>query len=154
MAEESKLVEEVVESNDTTTLEGVENKFNPLAFTEDVYSEDEVKTETKEVEGTKDTEEVESTDEEATDDKWAWDSKGEDKEEKKEEEYNWEGTADEKSEEAPTAQESLNWSKVGQELGIEIESKDQFVQALNALQQQAQQQQAPANSQTTDEDEG
>ena len=152
MAEESKLVEEVVENTEateTTTAEGVENKFNPLAFTEDVYSEEETK-ETKEVEGTKDVEEVEPSDEETTDDKWAWDSKTEEKEEKKEEEYNWEGTADEKSEETPTAQESLNWAKVGEELGIEIESKDQFVQALNSLQQQAQQQKAPANDQTTE----
>jgi len=150
MAEESKLVEEVVESSETTSLEGVENKFNPLAFTEDVYSEEE----TKEVEGTKDTEEVESTkeestEEEAADDKWSWDSKTGEEEKEKEEEYNWEGT-EESTEEAPTTQESLNWAKVGQELGIEIESKDQFVQALNALQQQAQQQQAPANDQTTE----
>ena len=153
MAEESKLVEEVVESSETTSLEGVENKFNPLAFTEDVYSEEETK-ETKEVEGTKDTEEVESTkeestEEEAADDKWSWDSKTGEEEKEKEEEYNWEGT-EESTEEAPTTQESLNWAKVGQELGIEIESKDQFVQALNALQQQAQQQQAPANDQTTE----
>ena len=35
-------------------------------------------------------------------------------------------------------------------MGIEIKSKDEFVQALNALQQQAQQQQAPANDQTTE----
>jgi len=150
MAEESKLVEEVVESNDATTLESAEGKFNPLAFTEDVYSGEEVKTETKEVEVEKEVEEVESTDEEATDDKWAWDSKTEEKDEKKEEEYNWEGTVDEKSEEVPTAQESLNWAKVGEELGIEIESKDQFVQALNSLQQQAQQPKAPANDQTTE----
>ena len=152
MAEESKLVEEVVESSDTAILEGAEGKFNPLAFTEDVYSEEE----TKEVEGKKEEEEVveskkeEDTIEEATDDKWAWDSKTEDKEEKKEEEYNWEGTADEKSEEAPTAEESLNWAKVGQEIGIEINSRDEFINTLNSYAKQLQSQQAPANDQTAE----
>ena len=154
MAEESKLVEDVVENNETTALTGVEDKFNPLAFTEDVYNADEEETketkETKDVEGTKEVEEVESTNEDDADDKWAWDSKKEDKELEKEEEYNWEGTTDEKSEETPTTQESLNWAKVGEELGIEIESKEHFIQALNHLQEAAQQQQAPANDQTAE----
>ena len=154
MAEESKLVEEVVENNDTTTLEGVEDKFNPLAFTEDVYSEEETK-KTKEVEGTNEVEEVESTkeestDEETTDDKWSWDSKEKEKEEKKEEEYNWEGT-EESTEETPSTQESLTWAKVGKELGIEINSKDEFVNTLNSYAKELEsKQQAPANDQTAE----
>ena len=147
MAEESKLVEEVVE-----TTEATEKKegFNPLAFAgDDTYGANE---ETEEKEGEK-TEEVEAkeekSEEEAQEDGWAWDSKNEDSSEEKEEEYNWEG-AEESTEEAPTAQEALNWARVGEELGIKIESKDQFVEAINALQQQAQQQQAPANDQVTE----
>jgi len=147
MAEESKLVEEVVE-----TTEATEKKegFNPLAFAgDDTYGANE---ETEEKEGEK-TEEVEAkeekSEEEAQEDGWAWDSKNEDSSEEKEEEYNWEG-AEESTEEAPTAQEALNWARVGEELGIKIESKDQFVEAINALQQKAQQQEAPANDQVTE----
>jgi len=147
MAEESKLVEEVVETTEATEKK---EEFNPLAFAEDdTYGANE---ETEEKEGEK-TEEVEAkeekSEEEAQEDGWAWDSKNEDSSEEKEEDYNWEGT-EESTEEAPTAQEALNWARVGEELGIKIESKDQFVEAINALQQQAQQQQAPANDQVTE----
>ena len=146
MAEESKLVEEVVE-----TTEATEKKegFNPLAFAgDDTYGANE-ETEEKEGEKTEEVEAKEEKSEEAQEDGWAWDSKNEDSSEEKEEEYNWEG-AEESTEEAPTAQEALNWARVGEELGIKIESKDQFVEAINALQQQAQQQQAPANDQVTE----
>jgi len=147
MAEESKLVEEVVETTEATEKK---EEFNPLAFAgDDTYGANE---ETEEKEGEK-TEEVEAkeekSEEEAQEDGWAWDSKNEDSSEEKEEDYNWEGT-EESTEEAPTAQEALNWARVGEELGIKIESKDQFVEAINALQQQAQQQQAPANDQVTE----
>ena len=147
MAEESKLVEEVVETTEATEKK---EDFNPLAFAgDDTYGANE-ETEEKEDEKTEEVEaKEEKSEEEAQEDGWAWDSKNEDNSEEKEEEYNWEGT-EESTEEASTTQEALNWAKVGQELGIEIESKDQFVQALNALQQQAQQQQAPANDQVTE----
>jgi len=147
MAEESKLVEEVVETTEATEKK---EDFNPLAFAgDDTYGANE-ETEEKEDEKTEEVEaKEEKSEEEAQEDGWAWDSKNEDNSEEKEEEYNWEGT-EESTEEAPATQEALNWAKVGQELGIEIESKDQFVQALNALQQQAQQQQAPANDQVTE----
>ena len=151
MAEESKLVEEVVEN--TTETKESSDKFNPLAFAgDDAYNaKEEEKTEEQEEAVTENKEGTETTEttEETEEDGWSWDSKAEEKKET-EEEYDWDGATDDKTEETPTAQESLNWAKVGEELGIEIKSKDEFVQALNSLQQQAQQQQAPANDQTTE----
>jgi hypothetical protein len=146
MAEESKLVEEVVETTEATEKK---EDFNPLAFAgDDTYGtkediEEEKKEEKQEVEAKE-----EQTEEQEQEDGWSWDSKTENQTEK-EEEYNWDGV-EEKTEEAPTAQEALNWSKVGEELGIEIKSKDEFVQALNSLQQQAQKQQAPVNQQVAE----
>jgi len=146
MAEESKLVEEVVETTEATEKK---EDFNPLAFAgDDTYGtkediEEEKKEEKQEVEAKE-----EQTEEQEQEDGWSWDSKTEDQTEK-EEEYNWDGV-DEKTEEAPTAQETLNWAKVGEELGIEIKSKDEFVQALNSLQQQAQKQQAPVSQQVAE----
>jgi len=153
MAEESKLVEEVVETTEATkeTTESGD-KFNPLAFAgDDTYGtkEDAEETEEKEESSLESESKEEKSEEETQEDGWSWDSKNEEGEGEKEEEYNWEG-AEDKVEEAPTAQESLNWAKVGEELGIEIKSKDEFVQALNALQQQAQQQQAPASDQVSE----
>ena len=146
MAEESKLVEEVVETTEATEKK---EDFNPLAFAgDDTYGtkediEEEKKEEKQEVEAKE-----EQTEEQEQEDGWSWDSKTEEETEK-EEEYNWDG-AEEKTEEAPTAQEALNWAKVGEELGIEIKSKDEFVQALNSLQQQAQKQQAPVSQQVAE----
>ena len=125
--EESKLVEDVVETTEATE---VQDKFNPLAFTEDVYEETEVKEEEKE-----ETEEktVEETEEEQ-EDGWAWDpKKEEEKAGSEEEEYNWEGEEEAPAiEEAPTTEETLTWSKVGKELGIEINSKDEVINVLNS----------------------
>ena len=146
MAEESKLVEEVVETTEATEKK---EDFNPLAFAgDDTYGtkediEEEKKEEKQEVEAKE-----EQTEEQEQEDGWSWDSKTEEETEK-EEDYNWDGV-DEKTEEAPTAQETLNWAKVGEELGIEIKSKDEFVQALNSLQQQAQKQQAPVSQQVAE----
>ena len=145
--EESKLVEDVVETTETTE---VQDKFNPLAFTEDVYEETEVKEEEK-----AETEEktVEETEEEQ-EDGWAWDpKKEEEKAGSEEEEYNWEGEEEAPAiEEAPTTEETLTWSKVGKELGIEINSKDEFINVLNSYAEQVQQsqQQAPVNSQVSE----
>jgi len=149
MAEESKLVEEVVETTEATEEK---KEFNPLAFAgDDTYKADETTEEVEEKEEAK-TEQVESKEEskeESEEDGWSWDSKTEDAASEKEEEYNWDG--DEKTtEETPTAQESLNWAKVGEELGVEIKSKDEFVQAINSLQQKAQTQQAPVNDQVSE----
>ena len=145
--EESKLVEDVVETTETTE---VQDKFNPLAFTEDVYEETEVKEEEKE-----ETEEktVEETEEEQ-EDGWAWDpKKEEEKAGSEEEEYNWEGEEEAPAiEEAPTTEETLTWSKVGKELGIEITSRDDFVNALNSYAEQLQntQQPQPVNNQVAE----
>jgi hypothetical protein len=147
MAEESKLVEEVVETTEAT--EKKEN-FNPLAFAGDeTYgTKEEIEEEKKEEEKEEVEAKEEKTEEQEQEDGWSWDSKTEEETEK-EEEYNWDGV-EEKTEDTPSAQEALNWAKVGEELGIEIKSKDEFVQALNSLQQQAQQQQAPVNSQVAE----
>jgi hypothetical protein len=148
MAEESKLVDEVVETTESTEAKG---DFNPLAFASDVYGESEKKEEKTEeqeevkegVEATESTEE--KSEEEEQEDGWAWDTK-EVEEKSQEEEYNWDG-AEEKSEEAPTKEEVLTWAKVGKELGIEINSKDEFMKVLNDYASQLQGQQAPVNNQ-------
>ena len=147
MAEESKLVEEVVETTEATEKK---EDFNPLAFAgDDTYgTKEEIEEEKKEEQKEEVEAKEEKTEEQEQEDGWSWDSKNEEETEK-EEDYNWDGV-EEKTEEAPTAQEALNWAKVGEELGIEIKSKDEFVQALNSLQQQAQQQQAPVNSQVAE----
>tara|TARA_R100001126_G_scaffold99910_1_gene76509 strand:- start:96 stop:1118 length:1023 start_codon:yes stop_codon:yes gene_type:complete len=152
MAEESKLVEEVVETTESTQKK---DEFNPLAFAGDEnYKEEKQEEEVEKTEGEAEQakEKVEAKEEKSDSDEkeegWSWDSNEEEGE--KEEEYDWEGSGSEKTEEAPTAQESLDWAKVGAELGVEITSKDEFVKAINALQQQAQQQQAPVSSQVAE----
>ena len=149
--EESKLVEEVVETTETTEAK---EEFNPLAFASDTYGETEAKEKTEEVETEEETEEVEKTEEETEEeqeDGWAWDSKEEEEKGDSEEEYDWEG--EEKApavEEAPTPEESLTWSKVGEELGIEINSKDDLVNTLNSYAEQLEKQQTSGNSQTSE----
>ena len=147
MAEESKLVEEVVETTETTKEEGVKDAFNPLAFSDDVYGELDAEKETKETTS----ESGEQTEEQSEEDGWAWDKKEKAKEAVKEEEdYNWDNTQ-EKSEETSETEEALTWSKVGKELGIEINSKDEFVNTLNSYTKELQsKQQAPANDQTSE----
>ena len=150
MAEESKLVDEVVET--TESKETKKEDFNPLAFNaeEGNYGETEEKVETtEEAEETTEetTKEVEAKEEEKEQEEgWAWDSEDTETETKEEDDYNWEG-AEEKKEEAPTKEEALTWAKVGKELGLEINSREEFVNTLNSYAQKLQNQQAPANSQ-------
>ena len=154
MAEESKLVDEVVESAESKE---VKSEFNPLAFNadENTYGETEEKVEetTEEVkEEVKEeaTEEVEVKEEEKEqEDGWAWDSVETEGETKEEDDYNWEG-AEEKTEEAPTQEEALTWAKVGKELGIEINSKEEFMNTLNSYAQQLQGQQSSGDGQTAE----
>ena len=151
MAEESKLVEEVVETTESTKQEGVKDEFNPLAFAgDDVYGELDAEKETKETKETT-SESEEQSEEQSEEDGWAWDKKEKAKEDTKEEEdYNWDNTQ-EKSEETSETEESLTWSKVGKELGIEINSKDEFVNTLNNYAKDLEsKQQAPANDQTSE----
>ena len=147
--EESKLVEEVVETTETTE---VKDEFNPLAFTSDTYGETEAKEETEEVEEKEEAEKTEEETEEEQEDGWAWDAKKETEEQgDSEEEYNWEG--EEKSpaiEEAPTPEESLTWSKVGKELGIEIDSRDDLINTLNSYAEELKKQQAPVSNQVAE----
>ena len=146
MAEESKLVEEVVETTESTEKKA---DFNPLAFASDVYNEPENKEvkEEEEEEVKEDVEAKESTEESSEEEGWAWDAESKDESSDKEEDYNWDGT-EEKTEEAPTKEEALTWAKVGKELGLEINSREEFVNTLNTYAQQLQNQQAPANNQT------
>ena len=125
MAEDaSKLVEEVVETTESTE---VKDEFNPLAFTSDVdtygeldskkESSDDNEEDSEKVESKEKTEEEEQSEQEEG---WAWDSKEkEDVKTEEEDDYNWDGV-EEKTEEAPTKEESLTWAKVGKEIGIEI----------------------------------
>ena len=152
MAEESKLVDEVVE---TTESKEVKPEFNPLAFNAEDgnYGEKEEKEDTIEaVSETKEEspEDVETNEEEEEQEEgWAWDSKNTETASKEEEEYNWE-TTEEKIEDEPTKEESLTWAKVGKELGLEINSKEEFVNTLNSYAKQAETQGAPANNQVTE----
>ena len=151
MAEESKLVDEVVE---TTESKEVKEEFNPLAFNaeESSYGETEEKEETTEEVEVKEekTEEVEAKEEEKEQEEgWAWDSEDTETKAKEEDDYNWDG-AEEKVEEAPTKEDTLTWAKVGKELGLEINSKDEFMKVLNDYAAQLQGQQAPANNQTAE----
>ena len=134
--EESKLVEEVVETTDNTVqTEEKEDKFNPMAFAEDEVAgttyEELSKNASKE-DNTENTEEVEDTTEE-DDSAFSW--KKEEKEEEKndEEEYNWEeeSTTEEVAEKVESRE--LDWKKVAEELGVEATSKDEIVNAINNL---------------------
>ena len=148
--EESKLVEEVVDTTETTE---VKDEFNPLAFSEDVYGEIGATTEaltkdadSEEVEGTETTEEDQA-------DGWGWDSekKEEEEETKTEEEYNWEDEEEAKVVDAvEKPADGLSWSDVGSELGLEVNSKEEFLKTINAYAESMQQQQAPANNQITE----
>ena len=133
--EESKLVEAVEESTEVTTENGVDEKFNPLAFTED----DELKeliTEVKEEE--EKTEETEESNTEEDDSwKWAKDVEGEDKEEE-EEVYDWEDEKESpKEEEKEVVQGDIEWKKVAEELGVMGSSKEEIQQSINAYIQQS-----------------
>ena len=134
--EESKLVEEVVETTDNTVhTEEKEDKFNPMSFAEDEVAgttyEELSKNASKE-DNTENTEEVEDTTEE-DDSAFSW--KKEEKEEEKndEEEYNWEeeSTTEEVAEKVESGE--LDWKKVAEELGVEATSKDEIVNAINNL---------------------
>tara|TARA_R100001129_G_scaffold178137_2_gene153634 strand:- start:3410 stop:4453 length:1044 start_codon:yes stop_codon:yes gene_type:complete len=156
--EESKLVDEVVESTETNEIK---EGFNPLAFTEDNYGEiakeeeTEGSTETQEEtqEEKQDEEKTETEEQKEEEDGWSWEAANEKEEEVKEEEtYNWEGK-EEKKEESPTKEEALTWAKVGKELGIEINTRDEFVNVLNSYSQELQKlqtQQSTPNSQVAE----
>lgn len=84
MSEESKLVDDVVESAAETTTETKEggDKFNPLAFAgDDAYEAKEEEKEEKEDVNPLANEDVKT--DETDEDGWAWDSKAEKEEEKR-----------------------------------------------------------------------
>lgn len=125
--EESKLVDEVIDNKSTEEGKVAEGEFNPLAFVDDVYGANtEDDTENSEENG-----EVSKEDE----DGWSW-KEGEKQEEPEaevEDEYNWDGDAEEEESEATS--EELNWAKVGKELGVEITSKEDLINAMNSVKQ-------------------
>jgi|3_EtaG_2_1085321.scaffolds.fasta_scaffold13752_2 succinate dehydrogenase flavin-adding protein (antitoxin of CptAB toxin-antitoxin module) len=137
--EESKLVETVEESTETTTEQkenGVDEKFNPLAFTEDVELKDLITEEKEELEETKEEEK-----EEEDDDSWKWakDTEETKEEEKEEENYDWDDEKEEvieekSSEESP--KEDIEWKKVAEELGVMGSSKEEILESINAYIQQ------------------
>ena len=146
--EESKLVEAVEESTEVTTENGIDEKFNPLAFTEDDELKElvtEVKEEEEKIEGKE-----ESTTEEDDDSwKWAKDVEGEDKEENEEEVYDWEDAEESpKEEEKEVVQGDIEWKKVAEELGVMGSSKEEILQSINSYIQQSTQ--ATPDSQVAD----
>ena len=129
--EESKLVEAVEESTEsveTSTENGVDDKFNPLAFTGDDELKDLITEETEETE--------ESNTEEDDSWKWAKDEKEEEKEEE-EEVYDWEDEEEEVKEEKEPVQVDIEWKKVAEELGVMGSSKEEILQSINAYIQQS-----------------
>jgi len=146
MSEESKLVDDVVETTATETTES-KDAFNPLAFAGDeIYSPKSEENKATEEEKQEDKTEAKEENTESEDqDGWSWD-KDEPSEEKVEEEYDWEGTADQKTEEKP-AETELDWGRFGKELGIETASKEDFINAINALQSNNQPAQEPVSDQ-------
>jgi len=145
MSEESKLVGEVVETTPTETTEN-KDAFNPLAFAGDeIYNPKTENTETEEEVKEEKKEEV-AEDE----DGFSWDKvEVESKEESQEEEYNWEGETEVKTEEKPV-EGDLDWNRFGKELGIDSASKEDFINAINTLQNRAQTPQAPVNDQVAE----
>ncbi len=145
MSEESKLVDEVVETTSSETTESKE-AFNPLAFAADeVYNPKTENTETEE-------EVKEEKKEELAEDEdgFSWDKVDvEGKGESQEEEYNWEGETEVKTEEKPV-EGDLDWNRFGKELGIDSASKEDFINAINTLQNKAQTPQAPVNDQVAE----
>mgnify|MGYP003121139166 CR=1 FL=1 len=143
MSEESKLVDEVVETPSKETTES-KDAFNPLAFAGDeIYNPKEEKVEAVE-EKQEEVEETKTEDKEQDEDGFSWDKVEVDGQEDKqeEEEYDWEGTAGQKEEVKP-AETELDWGRFGKELGIETASKEDFVNAINALQKNVQEKQTP-----------
>jgi len=123
--EESKLVDEVIDNNSTeeTVAEG---EFNPLAFVDDIYG-------TNAGEGEEDSKDGEVS--EKDEDGWSW-KEGQKEEEPeaqaKEDEYNWDGEVKEEEVDEESKSEELNWAKVGAELGVEITSKEDLINAMNS----------------------
>jgi len=128
--EESKLVDEVIDNDSTEEGNVAEGEFNPLAFVDDVYGANSDNGE----ENSQEDGEVSKEDE----DGWSW-KKREKQEETEakvdEDEYDWDGDSKEESEEGESTEEELNWAKVGAELGVEITSKEDLINAMNSTKQ-------------------
>ena len=136
--EESKLVEAVEESTELTTENGIDEKFNPLTFTEDNELKDLITEVKEETEETKESKEESNTEEDDDSWKWAKDVEGEDKEENEEEVYDWEDEEENtKEEEKEVVQEDIEWKKVAEELGVMGSSKEEIQQSINAYIQQS-----------------
>jgi len=147
--EESKLVDEVAETAEATTEEtGIKDEFNPLAFTEDNYGELGTEDKTEDAE-----EDVKSEKEEEQEqaDGWGWD-KAEEEEEvvEEDEDDDWDLEKTEETEE--TNEAGLSWSQVGKEIGLDVNSKEEFLKTLNdyAEQLKGQNAQPAPDSQVTE----
>ena len=136
--EESKLVEAVEESTEVTTENGIDEKFNPLAFTEDDELKELITEVKEETEETKESKEESNTEEDDDSWKWAKDVEGEDKEENEEEVYDWEDEEENtKEEEKEVVQGDIEWKKVAEELGVVGSSKEEILQSINSYIQQS-----------------
>jgi len=136
--EESKLVEAVEESTELTTENGIDEKFNPLTFTEDNELKELITEVKEETEETKESKEESNTEEDDDSWKWAKDVEGEDKEENEEEVYDWEDEEENtKEEEKEVVQEDIEWKKVAEELGVVGSSKEEILQSINSYIQQS-----------------
>jgi len=147
--EESKLVDEVAETAEATTEEtGIKDEFNPLAFTEDNYGELGTEDKTEDAE-----EDVKSEKEEEQEqaDGWGWDKAEEEEEVVEEDEGDdWDLEKTEETEE--TNEAGLSWSQVGKEIGLDVNSKEEFLKTLNdyAEQLKGQNAQPAPDSQVTE----
>ena len=133
--EESKIVDVVEESapetQETQETNTIDDKFNPLAFTQDVYGVSEKKEEDESEETTEEKEVEEAEAEEG----WGWEAKEEKESKEEEEEYNWDGEQEEtKSEDEKSV--DIDWSKVSEQLGVAASSRDELVQAITTYTQQ------------------
>ena len=136
--EESKLVEAVEESTELTTENGIDEKFNPLTFTEDNELKELITEVKEETEETKESKEESNTEEDDDSWKWAKDVEGEDKEENEEEVYDWEDEEENtKEEEKEVVKEDIEWKKVAEELGVVGSSKEEILQSINSYIQQS-----------------
>lgn len=149
--EESKLVEDVVEATEATQEEtGIKDEFNPLAFTDDAYGElgvDEKLADDKSGDEIKSEQEEEKEQEEG----WGWDKEAEEEGEVKEEEDDdWDSEKIEETTES--TEDGLSWSKVGKEIGLNVNSKEEFLKTLNDYAEQLKNQnnQPAPNSQITE----
>ena len=147
--DKSKIVETVEQETqegsvqDAVDTQNIPEEFNPLAFTSDTpieVNKEKKEENEKEVINNSEESKTEVQEEVKEDDgSFKWDDiETESKEEVKEEEDDdWDAgddevTVSETSEDVPVQEEKLDWKKIGKELGINSDSKEDIINAVNA----------------------